>query len=102
VQSVGEFEDAGYIQLTVKICNRDDGAQPYSSEDWRLQTPTGTVVDPAFIVSVPTLAVFEDLVQGGEVTGDVFFETGGQVGDFYLIYKPDILDASRGIWKVTV
>jgi uncharacterized protein DUF4352 len=101
-QSAGEFEDAGYLKATVKICNRNTDAQSYSYVDWRLQTPAGQVMDPT-IVSVPTLALGPtDLVKGGEVSGDVYFEIDGQKGDFYLIYKPELFDASRGIWKVTV
>jgi hypothetical protein len=101
VQTVGEFEDAGYMKISVKICNRDEEAQAYGSIDWRLQTPGGQVIDPGFVVSAPTLTPRADLVEGGEVAGDVYFEIDGQRGDFYIIYKPDSFDASRGIWKVT-
>lgn len=100
-QSVGEFEDAGYLKATVKTCNRNDDAQSYSYVDWRLQTPAGQVMNPTIVVGAPTLALSPiDLVKGGEVSGDVYFEIDGQKGDFYLIYKPELFDASRGIRAV--
>jgi hypothetical protein len=103
VESTGQFEDAGYVKLSVKSCNRNDDAQGAGALDWRLQTPTGQVLDPTIIVQAPTLSyVPVDLVKGGEVAGDVYFESGGLTGDFYAIYKPDPLDESRGIWKVPI
>lgn len=103
VQSTGQFEDAGYVKISVKTCNRNDDAQGGGALDWRLQTPAGQVLDPTIIVQAPTLSyVPVDLVKGGEVAGDVYFATGGQTGDFYVIYKPDLLDESRGIWKVPI
>jgi Domain of unknown function (DUF4352) len=105
-QSVGQFQDAGYLKANVKICNRNDDAQPYSYVHWRLQTPAGQVIDPTFVVGAPILGqasgLPSDLLKGAEATGDVYFQVGGEKGDFYLIYKPSPLDASRGIWKVTV
>jgi hypothetical protein len=105
-QSVGQFQNAGYVKATVKLCNRNDDAQPYSYGNWRLQTPSGQVINPTFVVGAPLLGGQQplpvDLVKGGVATGDVYFQIGGQKGDFYLIYKPDPLDSSRGIWKVTV
>lgn len=100
VQSISEFEDAGYVKINVTVTNRDDAAQPYNLFDWRLQSPGGTVKDAGF-VSAPTLDS-GDLVGGGTVTGDVYFDVGDEKGDFFVIYKPDAFDAARGVWKVTV
>lgn len=100
VQSVSDFEDAGYVRIGVTVVNRDDSAQPYNLFDWVLQTPGGQVLDPA-LVTVPTLDS-GDLVGGGEVTGDVYFEVGDQTGEFFIVYKPDAFDAARGVWSVTV
>jgi hypothetical protein len=100
VSSISEFEDAGYVKINVTITNTDDRAQPYNLFDWRLQSPGGTVQDPTF-TSAPTLES-GDLVSGGEVAGDVYFEVGDETGDFFVIYKPDPFDAARGVWKVTV
>lgn len=98
VPSLGMFEDAGYIKLTTTIWNRDSSSQPFSLFDWRLQTPSGQVIDPAF-VTAPTLST-GDLVSHGSVTGDVYFEIGSEQGTFFIIYKPDPFDAARGIWGV--
>jgi hypothetical protein len=35
------------------------------------------------------------------VAGKVVFEIGSELGDFFVIYKPDPFDAARGVWKVT-
>jgi hypothetical protein len=99
-QSVSEFEDDGYIKVHVIIENRDDKSQPYNLFDWSLQTPGGVVEDPG-IVSATTLGS-GDLVPGGTVEGDVFFEVGDATGEFYVLYKPDAFDAARGVWQVVV
>jgi Domain of unknown function (DUF4352)/Protein of unknown function (DUF2510) len=98
--SLSSFETDGYVIIDVTILNRDKKAQPYNLFDWRLQTPSGSVINPTF-TSVGALSS-ADLVSGGTVTGKVVFEVGAETGDFYIIYKPDPLDAARGIWKVTV
>ena len=41
-------------------------------------------------------------VETFRTSGNVVFEVGAAKGDFFIIYKPDPFDASRGIWKVTV
>jgi hypothetical protein len=104
VQSAGQFEEDGYIRVSVKICNRNDDAQGGSAYDFRLQTPAGQVLDPTIVVQAPTLPyVPTDLVKGGELAGDIYFPTGAAApGEYFVIYKPDLLDESRGIWKVPV
>lgn len=94
------FEDEGYLVADVTVANRDQDAQSYNTFDWKLQTPSGQVVDPTF-GSVDQLGS-GDLVSGGQVAGKVLFEVGSEKGDFYVIYKPDPFDAARGIWKVTL
>ena len=103
VGAVSELETAGYLKVSVKVCNRNGEAQDVNSFfDWKLQTPAGTQVDPA-ITSAPTLPAV-GLVQGGEVVGDLYFEVGAQRGDFYAIYQPasKLFDESRGLWKLTI
>jgi uncharacterized protein DUF4352 len=97
--SVSDFEKGGYVVSDVTILNRDDRAQSYNTFDWKLQTPSGQVLDPTF-TTVNQLGS-GDLVKGGSVAGKVVFEVGSQKGDFYIIYKPDAFDSDRGIWKVT-
>lgn len=100
-QSLSDFEKDGYIELAVTIENRDTKAQSYNTFDWKLQTPGGQVIDPTFTSSDEAMKS-GDLVQGGSVSGKIFFEVKTQKGDFYIIYKPDQFDAARGIWKFTV
>jgi hypothetical protein len=40
-----------------------------------------------------------DLVSGGTVTGDIYFEAGAETGDFFVIYKPEPFDAALGVWR---
>ena len=102
-QTVSSFEEDGYVVADVSILNRDKKTQRYSLSDWKLQTSSGQVLDPAYVTGIkPALGMGGDLVNGGTVSGKVVFEVGSQTGDFYLIYKPDLFDAARGIWKVTV
>jgi hypothetical protein len=100
VQSLSDFEDAGYIKLNVTIANRDKKSQPYNVLDWRLQFPGGTVKDLSFTTG--NSLEYGDLVGGGSVTGDVVFEVGTERGAFFILYKPDAFDAARGIWSVNV
>lgn len=98
VPTASSFESAGYIKTTVTIWNRDSSSQPFNLFDWRLQTPGGQVIDPGFVT--PPMLGSGDLVAGGTVTGDVYFEIGAERGTFFIIYKPDPFDAARGIWGV--
>ena len=99
-QSLNEFQKDGYVVADVTIANRDDRAQAYNLFDWKLQTPTGQVIDPTFSIDGGMLGS-GDLVKGGSVTGKTTFKVGADKGDFYVIYKPDAFDSARGIWKVT-
>jgi hypothetical protein len=100
-QTLSMIEEDGYIVADVTVLNRDKKAQSYNLFDWKLQTPSGQVIDPGFSSIQGTLSS-GDLITGGTVSGKVVFETGAQKGDFYIIYKPDAFDSARGIWKVTV
>ncbi len=85
----------------VTILNRNSDAQPYNQFDWKIQTPNGQVLDPAF-TTVPNQLASGDLVGNGTVTGKVVFKVGtAPQGQFFLIYKPDPFAADRGIWGVT-
>jgi hypothetical protein len=100
-QSISDYEHDGYIVATVTVRNRDTKAQSYNEFDFKLQTPDGQVIDPAVSLNDNELQS-GDLVSGGTVTGKVGFKVGNTKGDYFVIYKPDAFDASRGIWKVTV
>ncbi|MCI0633971.1 MAG: DUF4352 domain-containing protein [Actinobacteria bacterium] len=103
VPSLSDDEQAGYLKVAVKVCNRNGEAQDVNPFfDWKLQTPSGTLIDPA-ITSAATLPAV-GLVQDGEVAGDLYFAVGEQRGDFYAIYQPasKLFDESRGLWKLTI
>jgi hypothetical protein len=99
------LQDAGYFRVTVRICNRDDGPQRWSVSDWKLQTPSGNTVSPAIVVSVPTLDFGGgELVTDGRVEGDVYFEVGNPAppGTYYVLYEPDFLNETHGVWQVNI
>ena len=98
---LSDFETDGYLVAETTIENRDDKAQPYNYFDFKLQTPSGQVIDPTFS-TVEGLLESGDLVKGGRVAGKLVWEIGGAKGEFFVIYKPDPFDAARGVWKVTV
>jgi hypothetical protein len=103
-QSIGEFQDAGYIVADVELRNVGSDTRPYNILDWRLQTPSGQVKDFGFEGFTGEGNTLEsgDIVGGGSVSGKVIFDVGSTKGDYYLIWKPDPYDAARGIWKVTI
>lgn len=94
--------DLGGPQLVITVTerNRDDTAKPYNLFDWRIQTPEGQVLDPTIPWSTDQDLGSGDLVPGGSVTGDVAFDVGP--GTYFVIWKPDLFDAARGVWQVTV
>jgi hypothetical protein len=100
--SLSQFENDGYIVADVTILNRNSDAQPYNLLDWRIQTPNGQVLDPAF-TALPDQLQSGDLVGNGTVNGKVVFKVGSAPqGQFFLIYKPDAFASDRGIWGVTL
>lgn len=100
-QSVSEYENKGYVVAEVTIENRDEKTQAYNGGDWKIQMPTGQVIDTCFCGLGAETISYGDLVTGGKVSGEVIFEAPSK-GDYYLIYDPDAGDSARGIWKVTV
>ncbi|MCB0963966.1 MAG: DUF4352 domain-containing protein [Acidimicrobiales bacterium] len=94
-----EFGDPVLV-VNVRIQNRDDSAQSYNTFDWSLLTPGGTVIDPTFTLDDSSLDS-GDLVNGGEVAGNVAFDATDP-GVYYVIYKPDPFNDVRGIWKVEI
>jgi hypothetical protein len=105
VPQVDEFQSDGYLKITVRICSRDSDAQSWSVIDWKLQTPSGNTVGPDIVVSVPTLDYAGgELAQDGRVEGDIYFKVGNPAppGVYYVLYKPDFLNETRGVWLVAV
>ena len=92
------YDGDGTVTVSVRVENRDDDPQPVSGRDWRLVSPDVTTYEPVS----STLPAGE--VGATPVTGEVVFEVDPQdgPGDFYVEYKPDALDAARGVWRLTV
>jgi hypothetical protein len=95
------IETDGYLVADVAVENRNAKAQRYSTFDFKLQTPSGQVVDANFS-SIDGQLGSGDLVQGGKASGKVVWKVGSAKGAYFVIYKPNPFDASRGVWKVTI
>lgn len=100
VESVA-YDGAGEVTVSVRIENRDDEPQPLSFSDWHLVTPGGHVYD-ATSSTLPATGQIEST----PVTGDVVFRVDPRPdeveGDFYVLYKPEALDAAQGVWSFSV
>ncbi len=96
-----DYDGAGEVTVSVRVENRDDEPQPVSSGDWRLVSPGGHTYEP----SGATLPV-QGEVGDTPVTGDVVFRVDAvdseSQGDFYVLYKPEALDAAQGVWSFAV
>ncbi|MCB1006162.1 MAG: hypothetical protein KDB35_18415 [Acidimicrobiales bacterium] len=98
VESVA-YDGDGTVTVSVRIDNRDAEPQPMFSTDWQLVSPDVTTYEPVSSTLPSTGEVGDE-----PVTGDVVFEVDAleATGDFYVVYKPDRLDAARGIWQLQV
>lgn len=90
--------DDGSIRVSVEITNRNRDPQRIDSTQW-------TLVNPRIQTIEATSADFPRTeLPGGEiVTAEVSFAVDpDETGDYYVQYKPKVLDAARGIWRYTV
>lgn len=85
-----EFDtaDSGktYAVVTIKLDNTSNSTRSFNPYDFRIQTASGQVLDPA-ITGTDTLDS-GDLVAGGKVTGNIVYEVPVEQGHEYLIWKP--------------
>ncbi len=86
------------IVIDVRVLNRDDSTQSFNTYHWSMLTPTGQVVDPTIFFGDGGLGS-GDIVKGGEASGKIAFDQN-QPGTYYVIFKPDMFNAVRGIWKL--
>ncbi|MCZ7525315.1 MAG: DUF4352 domain-containing protein [Acidimicrobiia bacterium] len=93
-------EDRTWVRVDVSLLNRDDRKQAYHPWQWQLQTPSGVVHNPRAYLG-PMLGSGE-LLPGSSVEGAVYFEIGAERGDCYVLFKPELLDAARGVWRIVV
>ncbi len=86
------------VRVNVEITNRDQDAQRVDSTHWTLVNPRVQTLE-ATAATFPTT----ELAADGTVTATVSFAVDrGETGDYYIQYKPEALDAARGIWQLTV
>jgi hypothetical protein len=89
--------EGSYLVLSVEVENRDDDAQSYDLSHWHVQQPDGTLTPPI----VAEALTGGTLAPGSHVEGRLVFQVGDDTGDYFAIYRPDILDEARGIWTVS-
>jgi hypothetical protein len=87
------------LTLRITIANRDDGAQPYGPLDWKVQTDDGRTLTPSLNVRDDVLLAGE-LEPGDAATGTITYDL--PPGDYYVVFRPDILNEARGVWRIEV
>lgn len=88
----------GSVRVSFEITNRDEDPQRIDATQW-------TLVNPRVQTLEATSADFPltELPGGKTVTAEVSFAIDpDETGDYYIQYKPEILDAARGIWRYRV
>jgi len=90
--------DDGWIRVSIEITNRDKAPQRIDSTQW-------TLVNPRVQTIEATRADFPrtELPGGKTVTAEVSFAVDpDETGVYYIQYKPEPLDAARGIWQYRI
>jgi hypothetical protein len=99
-QQLSDFEKDGYLVAEVTLLNRDKAAQSYNLFEWKLITPTGTIIDPYF--GGDQLGSGDLAGGGGHVAGKLVWKIMSAPGDYYIVYDPTDLGDDRAVWKVTI
>jgi hypothetical protein len=90
---------ADQLGIRVHITNRDAEPQPYGPHDWKVVTGDGSVVEA--VVNERDDALRDgELDQGESVRGTILYEL--DPGTYDVIYRPDVFNQARGVWRVTV
>jgi Domain of unknown function (DUF4352) len=87
------------LGIRVRIQNRDSQVQPYGPLDWKIQTTDGRLVTPAQNEREDALRSGE-LDRGESVEGTLVFDL--EPGTYYVLYRPDLFNRARGVWRVEV
>ncbi len=82
------------------IVNRSEKAQPYNVHDWKLITPDGAIIDPAFRME-NDLSSGDLAGKGGRVAGTVAWDVKAKSGSFYIVFDPVSFSKGRAVWKAT-
>lgn len=93
-----EPEGSRMLTVTVEITNRDREPQRVDATQWTLVNPRIQTIE-ATAADFPTV----ELAGGETTTATVSFAVDpGEAGDYYIQFKPEILDAARGIWQIVL
>lgn len=90
--------DGRSIRVSIEITNRDEDPQRIDATQW-------TLVNPRVQTIEVTRADFPltELPGGKTVTAEVSFAIDpDETGRYYIQYKPETLDAARGIWQLRI
>lgn len=91
-------DGVGTVRVEVEVTNRDEGPQRVDGTQW-------TLVNPRVQTLEATGADFRstELAGGETVRATVTFTVDPEEpGTYYIQYKPEALDAARGIWALEV
>ena len=98
VDEVEGFPPGGsYLVLEVTVENRDNEAQTPFPPSWTVQQPDGLVTPPISIDG----GVDGSIGANETVEGSVVFQVSGADGKYFVLYRPDPIDESRGVWPVS-
>jgi hypothetical protein len=96
-EEVEGFGPGNYLVLAVTVENRDDEPQSAFPPAWLLQQPDGLVTPPISI----TGGIDGSIDSGATTEGTLVFQVSGAPGDYFVLYRPDPIDETRGVWPVS-
>jgi hypothetical protein len=98
VTEAGFDSESESIRVDLEITNRDQEPQRVDATQWTLVNPRVQTLEAA-TATFPTT----ELAGGATTAAVVWFAVDPrETGEYYIQYKPEGLDAARGIWRVTV
>jgi hypothetical protein len=90
--------ESASIRVGLEITNRDQKPQRVDATQWTLVNPRVQTLEAARATFLTT-----ELAGGATTAAVVWFTVDSrETGAYYIQYKPELLDAARGIWRVTV
>jgi hypothetical protein len=98
VTEAGFDSESTSIRVDLEITNRDQEPQRVDATQWTLVNPRVQTLEAATATFLTT-----ELAGGATTAAVVWFAVDPEeTGEYYIQYKPEVLDAARGIWQVTV
>lgn len=87
---------------TVSLTNGSEDTIDFNPFDWKLQNPSGTILNTGFVGSDNALPGGQ-IAPGGNASGDVCFDGEATAGDYVLFYEPAFsFSSDRGAWLNTL